>query len=120
MLVADSSLCILDGAITCHQNGIHIQAYVKKLGHWPKGVPGDHINNHMKETPLGYCEMLVQQMDNNHFLVHCCRDADWVLKIISMYRMLDEIQDHPTVRLMAPKNPQIFGAIQPLQLRCHQ
>ncbi len=69
---------------------------MKKRSHWPKGVPGDHIDGHLKEAPLGYCETLVQQFDDVRFLVHCCRDKDWVSKIMSTHGMLDIIQDHPT------------------------
>jgi hypothetical protein len=98
VVVADSGFCVRDGVIACHNKGVYVQAYVKKRGHWPKGVPGDHIDNHLSKAPLGYCGTLVQQVDNVPFLIHCCRDADWVSKIMSTYGMLDEIQDHPTYR----------------------
>ena len=98
VVVGDSSFCIRDGVIACHLKGVKVQAYVKKRGHWPKGVPGNHINEHLREDPLGYCKMLVQKVDGIHFLVHCCRDADWASKIISTHGMLDEIQDHSTYR----------------------
>ncbi len=98
VVVADSGFCVCDGVIACHHKGVNVQAYVKKRGHWPKGVPSNHINEHLKEAPLGHCKMLVQEVDGVRFLVHCCRDADWVSKIMSGQGMLDKIQDHPTYR----------------------
>ena len=98
VVVGDSGFCVREGVIALHKKGVHFQAYVKKRSHWPKGVPGDHIDGHLKEAPLGYCETLVQQFDDVRFLVHCCRDKDWVSKIMSTHGMLDIIQDHPTYR----------------------
>lgn len=98
VVVGDASFSVRDGIIACHKKGVNFQAYAKKRGHWPKGVPGDHIDEHFREAPLGHCESLVQMFDDTRFLVHCCRDADWVSKIMSTHGMLDEIQDHPTYR----------------------
>jgi hypothetical protein len=94
----NAGFSVRDGIITCNKKGVHFQSYVKKRGHWPKGVPGDHIDEHLKDAPLGYCESLVQVFDDTRFLIHCCRDADWVSKIMSTHGMLDEIQDNPTYR----------------------
>jgi hypothetical protein len=68
------------------------------MQHWPMGVPGDHIDEYLKGALLGHLETLVQEFDGVRFLVHCCRDADWVSKIMLTHGMLNEIQDHPTYR----------------------
>ena len=47
---------------------------------------------------LGETETYVQDVNGTHFLVHCCRDADWTTKIMSTHGLLDENQDHPTWR----------------------
>lgn len=98
VVVADSGFCVRDGVVACHNKGVYVQAYVKKRSHWPKGVPGDDIDDHLREAPLGSCQTLVQEVNGVRFLVHCCRDVDWVSKIMSTYGMLDKIQDHPTYR----------------------
>jgi hypothetical protein len=98
VVVTDSHFCIRDGVTACHKKGVNFQAYVKKRQHRQKGVPGDHIDEYLREAPLGHCKTLVQEFDGVPFLVHCCRDADWVSKIMLTHGMLDEIQDHPTYR----------------------
>jgi len=56
VVVGDAGFSVRDGIIACHKKGVNFQAYAKKRGHWPKGVPGDHIDKHFRETPLGHCE----------------------------------------------------------------
>ena len=33
VVVADSSFCVCDGVVACHNKGVYMQAYVKKCGH---------------------------------------------------------------------------------------
>ena len=96
--MADSGFGIHDGVIACTEKGCYPATYVKKRGHWPRGVPGDHIDGHFAGAELGHCETLVQTYQNQRFLVHCCRDSKYVSKIMATHGMLEEIQDHPTWR----------------------
>jgi len=88
VVVGDAGFSVRNGIIACHKKGLNFEAYAKKR----------HIDQHFQDAPLGHCETLVQMFDDTRFLVHCCRDADWVSKIMSTHGMLDEIQDHPTYR----------------------
>jgi hypothetical protein len=90
--VGEAGFSVRDGIIACHKKGVNCQAYMKKRGHWPKGVLSNHIDEHFQEAPLGHCESLVQMFDDTRFLV------DWVSKFMSTHGMMDEIQDHPTYR----------------------
>ncbi len=47
---------------------------------------------------LGETEMYVQEINGTRFLVHCCKDAEWVTKIMSTHGVLDKNQDHATWR----------------------
>ena len=73
VVVGDASFSVRDRIIVCHKKGVSFQAYAKKHGHWPKGVLGNHIDQHFQDAPLGHCETLVQMFDDTRFLVHCCR-----------------------------------------------
>jgi hypothetical protein len=44
VVVGDSGFCVRDGVIACHRAGVFFQAYVKKRKAWPRGVPGDEID----------------------------------------------------------------------------
>ncbi len=84
--------------LSCHKRGVWIQAYVKKRGNWPRGVPGAVIDLYFDDMELGHCETLVAEHDNVPFFIHCCHDLKYVSKIMSTHGMLEMVQDHPTWR----------------------
>ncbi|KAL3809499.1 hypothetical protein ACHAXA_009735 [Cyclostephanos tholiformis] len=95
-VVGDSGFCVREGVVECHKRGVWFQAYVKKRGNWPRGVPGAAIDMYFDDMELGHCESLVAEHDNVPFLIHCCRDSKYVSKIMSTHGMLETVQDHPT------------------------
>ena len=96
----DSGFCVTQGVIALDKVGVKGQFLVKKRKYWPKWVPGDYIDEYMRNKPLGHSETFVQLIDGIVFYIHCTRDADYVTKIMSTHGILDEIQDHPTWRLV--------------------
>ena len=54
----------------------------------------------------------VQEIDRTRFLVHCTRDSNYVTKIMSTHGLLEEIQDHPTWRLI-DKEWKTFKYVEP-------
>ena len=52
----------------------------------------------MNAKNLGETESYVQEIDGVRFFVHCCRDADYVTKIMSLHGTLEENEDHATWR----------------------
>ena len=98
IVIGDSGFCVRDGVLACHRAGVFFQAYVKKRKAWPRGVPGDEIDEFFANRQLGECDTLTQYVDGIRFLVHCCRDSKYVSKIMSTHGMLDECQEHRTWR----------------------
>ena len=52
LLVLDSNLCILQGAIELTKVGVFVAAVVKKQFYWPRHVPGQYIDNYMKTKDI--------------------------------------------------------------------
>ena len=100
VVTGDSGFCVTQGVLALHDVGVYGQFLIKKRRYWPKGVPGDYIDQHMSGKPLGATESFVQVFNGIRFYVHCTRDRDYVTKIMSSHGVLDEIQDHPTWRLV--------------------
>jgi hypothetical protein len=100
VVMGNSSFCVALGVAALHQQGVHGQFLIKKRRSWPKHVPGDFINQYMMAKPFGTTETFVQELGGLHFFVHCTCDADYVTKIMSTHGVLEEIQDHPTWRLL--------------------
>ncbi|KAL3817622.1 hypothetical protein ACHAXA_006511 [Cyclostephanos tholiformis] len=86
VVVGDSGFCVWEGVVECHKRGGWFQAYVKKRGNWPRGVPGAAIDLYFNDA----------EHDNAPFFIHCCRDSKYVSKIMSTHGMLETVQDHPT------------------------
>ncbi len=61
----DSDFCVSKGNIEMDAKlGVYGQVLIKKRGaNWPKGVPGDEIDRHFKNKPLGYCKTLQVDID---------------------------------------------------------
>ena len=95
VVTGDSGFCVAQGVTALHHHGVHGQFLIKKQRYWPKHIPGDYINVHMKAKPLGTTEMFVQELGGLQFFVHCTQDADYITKIMSTQGVLDEIWDHP-------------------------
>jgi hypothetical protein len=98
VVTGDSGFCVADGIVALDKVGVYGQFLIKKRRYWPKGVPGDYLDEHMNAKSLGETETYVQEIDGVRFLVHCCRDADYVTKIMSSHGTLEENQDHATWR----------------------
>jgi hypothetical protein len=96
VVVGDSGFCVWEGVIECHKRGVWFQAYVKKCGNWPRGVPGAVIDGYFDDMPLGHCLTHVAEHDNVEFWIHCCCDSKYISKIMSTHRMLEMREDHPT------------------------
>eukprot|EP00970_Alexandrium_tamarense_P012062 scaffold2720_cov181-Alexandrium_tamarense.AAC.18 len=75
----DSGFCVSAGILALHEKGVYGQALIKKRGrYWPRGVPGDEINNHLEGKQIGNFECFVQEKDGEQFLIHCLKDDKFV------------------------------------------
>ena len=101
VVTMDSGFCVMEGIMAMDAHGIFGQALIKKRGrYWPKQVPGDEIDKEFKDAALGNTKTLCQELSNDYFLIQCCRDVDYVTKIMSTHGVLEEINDHPTWRFV--------------------
>ncbi len=98
--MGDSGFCVTKGVMELHQKGVFFQSLIKKRRYWPAQVPGDQVDAFMMTKRLGETHTFVQDLKGVHFYVHCARDSNYVTKIMSTHGLLEEIQDHPTWRLV--------------------
>jgi hypothetical protein len=96
----DSGFCVSKGIIEMHEKlGVYKQALIKKRGaNWPKGVPGDEIDCHLSDRPLGYCETLRLEIEGKQMSIHCMKEEKYVMKFMSTFGMVDEVPTHKTRR----------------------
>jgi hypothetical protein len=99
----DSGFCVSKGIVEMQEKlGVYGQALIKKRGaNWPKGVPGDEIDRHFADKPLGYCETLRVEIDGKQMFIHCMKEEKYVTKFMSTFGTLDENPNHKTKRTTA-------------------
>ncbi|KAL7463510.1 hypothetical protein ACHAXS_003872 [Conticribra weissflogii] len=92
--------CVAAGILALHHFGVYGQALIKKRGrYWPKHVPGNEIEEHMKDKDVGYAETYKQSIDGKDFFVNCQKDTDYVTKIMSTHGLVVR-EDHTTYRFI--------------------
>jgi len=67
----DSGFCVTQGVLALDKLGVKAQFLMKKRKYWPKLVPGNYIDEYMKDKPLGFSESFVQVIDGTPFYIHC-------------------------------------------------
>jgi hypothetical protein len=100
VVTGNSGFCVTKGVTVLYQKGVFFQSLIKKHRYWPAQVPGDQIDAFMMTKRLCETHTFVQDLKGVRFYVHCTRDSNYVTKIMSTHGLLEEIQDHPTWRLV--------------------
>ena len=98
VVTGDSGFCVTAGVTALHAHGVFGQFLIKKRRYWPQKVPGDQIDEYMKGKALGAVESFIQDLGGTLFYIHCCRDANYVTKIMLTHGTLDEVEGHSTWR----------------------
>jgi hypothetical protein len=96
VVTGDSGFYVTWGVMALHTHGLFGQFLIKKRQYWPQQVPSDQINEYMKGKELGAVESFVQDLGGVPFYIHCCRDADYITKIMLTNGTLDEVEGHST------------------------
>ena len=80
----DSGFCVSKGIVEMQEKlGVYGQALIKKRGaNWPKGVPGDDINNYFQSKKVGEFDCLQHEMKCKQFLIHCHKEDKYVCKFM--------------------------------------
>ncbi|KAL7471152.1 hypothetical protein ACHAXS_011440 [Conticribra weissflogii] len=97
IVTMDSGFCVAAGILALHDVGVYGQSLIKKHGRfWPKHVPGQLIDNHMKDKEIGFAATYKQSIGGKDFLVHCQKDDTYVTKILSTHGILKQVNSHIT------------------------
>ena len=74
-------------------------ALIKKRCYWPKGFPGDLIDNHFEDKDIGDVGMIeARTQDNKSFRIFFMKDPDYVMTILASCMKLDELEGAKTRR----------------------
>lgn len=65
--------------------GVFASALIKKRRYWPRYVPGDAINEKMKDKKVGECDSLKGVLGGQNYDIFCLKEPDYVMKVMSTY-----------------------------------
>ena len=99
----DSGFCVSVGIVRLFERlGVYAQSLIKKRGRfWPKSVPGDQIDEHFRDKPIGYRETLKVEVVGQDMYIHCMKEEKYVTKFMSTFGTLDEVKDKKARRTPA-------------------
>ena len=94
VVTGNSGFCVMAGVMALHTYGVFGKFLIKKRRYWPLNVPGDQIDAYMLRKGLGKFKSFVQDLEGTPFYVHCCKDDNYVTKIMSMHGTLNNVEGH--------------------------
>jgi len=96
VIIMNSRFCVTAGILALHDVGVFGQALIKKYGNfWPQHVPGQQIDDYMRDKPLGYAATLKQIVEGKEFMIHCQNDdQDTTTKIMSTHGIIQPDDQH--------------------------
>ena len=70
----------------------------RKCGcYWPKGVPGDAIDEYFANKNIGDCATLEVFFEGKPLLIHCMKEEKYVMKFMSSFGNLDRVPSQETL-----------------------
>ena len=76
----DSGFCVSKGIVELEAKlGMYGQALIKKCGqYWPKGVPGDAIDEHFATKEIGATKTWKTEFKGKTMMIHCMEEEKYV------------------------------------------
>ena len=79
-MILDIGFCVLEGIIELRKMGVYAGALIKKRRYWPKHVPGELINEYLKDKEVGSNNLLHGTFGGVKYDFFCMKEPDYVLK----------------------------------------
>ena len=81
---------------------VYAAALIKKRKYWPKGVPGDAIDEYFADkdvNPVDMLEAITEEVtEGKAFNIFCFKDPEYVMKIMATWMTLEELDGADTRR----------------------
>ena len=82
--------------------GVYAAALIKKRKYWPKGVPGDAIDQYFSDNDVTYVDILdaitEEGPEVNSFKISCFNELEYVMNIMATWMTLEELDGADTRR----------------------
>ena len=85
-VVLDIGFCVSKGITALLEVGVYAAALIKKRKYWPKGVPGDSIDEYFTDKDVTHVDMLgaitEEGPEGKAFKIFCFKEPEYVMKIM--------------------------------------
>ena len=82
--------------------GVYAAVLIKKQKYWPKGVPGDAIDEYLADKDVTHVDMLEaiteEVPEGKAFKIFCFKDPKYVVNIMATWMTLEELDGADTRR----------------------
>jgi hypothetical protein len=89
VVILDSGFCILKGIIELKKLGVYASALIKKRRYWPRDVPGDAMDNRLRNKGLGSTDAIYGKSEDVDYHFFMEKDKDYTIKLMSTYSSLN-------------------------------
>ena len=101
-VVLDSGFCVSKGITALLEFGVYAAALIKKQKYWPKGVPGDAIDEYFADKDITHVDMLEaiteEGPEGKAFDIFCFKEPEYVMKIMATWVTLEDLDGADTRR----------------------
>lgn len=84
-VIMDSGFCVLDALTRLKSYGVFALIMIKKKRSWPKGIPGNDVVEHMKDTPVGTQRALQGKHNGQRFTIFTLRNPDYTTMLMATF-----------------------------------
>ena len=98
----NSGFCVSNGITALLEFGVYAAALVKKCKYWPKGVPGDAIDQYFSDKDVTYVYILESITEDDPegkaFNIFCFKESEYVVNIMATWMTFEELGGADTRR----------------------
>ena len=100
--VLDIGFYVSRGITAVLEFGVYAAALIKKRKYWPKGVPGDDIDQYFDDKDFTHVDMLdaitEEGPEGKAFKIFCFKKQEYVMKVVATWMTLEELDGADTRR----------------------
>lgn len=98
IVVLDSVFCVLKALLDLKKVGFYAAAVIKKWRYWPKHVPGDEIDEKMKDCEIGENKVMTGKLDGEKYNFFMMKELEYIMKMMSIYGDRETADKQETTR----------------------
>ena len=80
------------------KNGVYAASVIKKRRYWPKYVPGDDVDNKLKDNTIGKNRVMSGKLNNEKYNFFIMKEPAFIMKTMTTYGNLEEVDNQEITR----------------------